>query len=195
MTRRRRALRAPAPWLGGGGRGGGGGGGGGGGRGGAWGGCHQAAAPPAPDMTRPAFENAIAVVMATGGSTNAVLTCWRWPMRPASPWSWTTSRRYAPGSPVICDLKPSGQYVITDLHKVGGIPQVMKMLLVHGLLHGDCITITGQTIAELLRDVPDEPPAGQDVIHPFSRPLYPEGHLASSVATWLRKAASPRSPV
>jgi dihydroxy-acid dehydratase len=80
--------------------------------------------------------------------------------------------------PVLCDLKPSGRYVATDLHKAGGIPQVMKMLLVHGLLHGDCITISGQTVAELLKDIPDEPRADQDVIRPWDRPMYAQGHLA-----------------
>jgi len=80
--------------------------------------------------------------------------------------------------PVLCDLKPSGRYVATDLHRVGGIPQVMKMLLAHGLLHGDALTIGGRTVAELLADVPEAPPAGQDVIRPWERPLYAQGHLA-----------------
>ena len=80
--------------------------------------------------------------------------------------------------PVLCDLKPSGRYVATDLHRAGGIPQVMKMLLDHGLLHGDCLTITGQTIAEVLADVPDAPRADQDVIRPWSNPMYAQGHLA-----------------
>jgi dihydroxy-acid dehydratase len=80
--------------------------------------------------------------------------------------------------PVICDLKPSGRYVATDLHRAGGIPQVMKMLLEHGLVHGDALTITGQTMAEALKDVPSEPPAGQDVIRPWSSPVYASGHLA-----------------
>jgi dihydroxy-acid dehydratase len=80
--------------------------------------------------------------------------------------------------PVLCDLKPSGRYVATDLHKAGGIPQVMKMLLAHGLLHGDALTITGQTVAELLADVPEEPRADQDVIRPWHNPMYAQGHLA-----------------
>jgi dihydroxy-acid dehydratase len=80
--------------------------------------------------------------------------------------------------PVLCDLKPSGRYVATDLHQVGGVPQVMKILLTHDLLHGDALTITGQTIAEVLADVPDEPPAGQDVIRPWGEPIYAQGHLA-----------------
>ena len=80
--------------------------------------------------------------------------------------------------PVLCDLKPSGRYVATDLHQAGGIPQVMKMLLAHGLLHGDALTITGQTVAEVLKDVPAEPRADQDVIRPWHNPLYAHGHLA-----------------
>jgi dihydroxy-acid dehydratase len=80
--------------------------------------------------------------------------------------------------PVLCDLKPSGRYVATDLHKSGGIPQVMKMLLAHGLLHGDCITITGQTVEEVLKDIPSEPRADQDVIRPWDRPMYKQGHLS-----------------
>jgi dihydroxy-acid dehydratase len=78
---------------------------------------------------------------------------------------------------VLCDLKPSGKYLVVDFHKAGGVPQVMKMLLVNGLLHGDCMTVTGQTIAEVLKDVPNEPRADQNVIHPFDKPLYKEGHL------------------
>ncbi|MCY7273500.1 MAG: dihydroxy-acid dehydratase, partial [Phormidesmis sp. CAN_BIN44] len=80
--------------------------------------------------------------------------------------------------PVLCDLKPSGRYVATDLHKAGGIPQVMKMLLAHGLIHGDALTITGQTIAELLKDIPDQPRPDQDVIRPWDNPMYAQGHLA-----------------
>jgi dihydroxy-acid dehydratase len=80
--------------------------------------------------------------------------------------------------PVLCDLKPSGPYVATDLHRAGGIPQVMKMLLNHGLLHGNAITITGKTVAENLAKVPDAPPANQDVIHQWDKPVYPQGHLA-----------------
>jgi len=79
---------------------------------------------------------------------------------------------------VICDLKPSGRYLAIDLHRAGGIPQVMKLLLEGGLLHGDCMTITGKTIAETLADVPAECPAGQDVIRPLDNPLYAAGHLA-----------------
>lgn len=129
-------------------------------------------------MTRKAFENAIAVIMATGGSTNAVLhlTAIAHSMGvPLSIDDFETIRRRVP---VLCDLKPSGKYVATDLHKVGGVPLVMKMLLKAGLLHGDCMTITGKTIAENLADVPDTPPSDQDVVRPFDQPLYAEGHLA-----------------
>ncbi|HWA59168.1 MAG TPA: dihydroxy-acid dehydratase [Gemmatimonadales bacterium] len=129
-------------------------------------------------MTRKAFENAIAVVMATGGSTNAVLHLLAIAHAAGVPLVLDDFEAIRARVPVLCDLKPSGRYVITDLHKVGGVPLVMKMLLEHGLLHGDCLTITGQTIAELLRDVPAEPPAGQDVIRPWSSPMYPQGHLA-----------------
>jgi dihydroxy-acid dehydratase len=129
-------------------------------------------------ITRKALENAIAVVMAIGGSTNAVLHLLAIAHAADVPLSiddFETIRRRVP---VLCDLKPSGRYVTTDFHRAGGVPQVMKMLLNAGLLHGDCLTITGQTIAETLADVPDEPPANQDVIRPFERPIYPQGHLA-----------------
>jgi dihydroxy-acid dehydratase len=79
---------------------------------------------------------------------------------------------------VLCELKPSGRYVATDLHQVGGLPQVMKLLLNAGLLHGDALTISGQSVAETLAGVPDAPPEGQDVIRTFDAPLYAQGHLA-----------------
>ena len=129
-------------------------------------------------MTRKAFENAIAVVMATGGSTNAVLHLLAIAHAAGVPLVLDDFEAMRARVPVLCDLKPSGRYVITDLHQAGGIPQVMKMLLDHGILHGDCLTITGQTVAELLRDVPSEPAAGQSVIRPWSNPVYPQGHLA-----------------
>ena len=129
-------------------------------------------------MTRKAFENAIAVVMATGGSTNAVLHLLAIARAAGVPLILDDFETIRARVPVLCDLKPSGRYVITDLHRAGGIPQVMKMLLTHGLLHGDCLTVTGQTVADLLRDVPAEPASGQDVIHRWSAPLYPQGHLA-----------------
>jgi dihydroxy-acid dehydratase len=129
-------------------------------------------------MTRKAFENAIAVVMATGGSTNAVLHLMAIAHAAQVPLALDDFEAIRRRVPVLCDLKPSGRYVAIDLHRAGGIPQVMKMLLVHGLLHGDALSITGRTQAELLKDVPDEPPQGQDVIRPWSQPLYPQGHLA-----------------
>jgi dihydroxy-acid dehydratase len=129
-------------------------------------------------MTRRAFENAIAVVMATGGSTNAVLHLMAIAHAAEVPLSLDDFEAIRAKVPVLCDLKPSGRYVATDLHRVGGVPLVMRMLLDHGLLHGDCITITGRTIAETLADVSGIPPAGQDVVRPWDEPLYPQGHLA-----------------
>jgi dihydroxy-acid dehydratase len=129
-------------------------------------------------VTREAIENAISVVMAVGGSTNAVLHFLAIAHAAEVPWTIDDFERIRKRVPVLCDLKPSGRYVATDLHRAGGVPQVMKMLLDHGLMHGHCMTITGQTIAEVLRDVPSAPPAGQDVIRPWSDPMYAQGHLA-----------------
>ena len=129
-------------------------------------------------MTRKAFENAIAVVMATGGSTNAVLHLLAIAHAAGVTLTIDDFEEIRGRVPVLCDLKPSGAFVATDLHKAGGIPQIMKMLLVHGLLHGDALSITGKTIAEVLEDVPAEPRADQNVIHPWDKPLYPHGHLA-----------------
>lgn len=129
-------------------------------------------------MTRKSFENAIAVVMAVGGSTNAVLHLLAIAHAADVELSIDDFERIRAKTPVICDLKPSGKYVTTDLHDAGGIPQVMKLLLNAGLLHGDCLTISGQTIAEVLADVPDALPADQDVIRPLDRPVYADGHLA-----------------
>ena len=129
-------------------------------------------------ITREAFENALAVVMAVGGSTNAVLHLLAIAHSANVKLSLDDIEAIRKKVPVFCDLKPSGKYVATDLHRAGGIPQVMKILLVNGLLHGDCQTIGGQTLAELLADVPADPPAGQTVIRPLSDPLYKEGHLA-----------------
>lgn len=129
-------------------------------------------------ITRASIENAVAVIMATGGSTNAVLHFLAIAHAAEVPWSIDDFERIRKRVPVICDLKPSGKYVATDLHRAGGIPQVMKILLNAGLLHGDCITITGKTVAETLANVPDVPPPGQDVIMPIERALYPQGHLA-----------------
>ena len=129
-------------------------------------------------LTRKAFENAIAVVMAVGGSTNAVLHLLAIAHAAGVPLTIDDFEEIRQRVPVLCDLKPSGQYVATDLHRAGGIPQVMKMLLAHDRLHGDELTITGQTMAEVLQDVPAEPRTDQDVIHPWSNPLYRQGHLA-----------------
>jgi dihydroxy-acid dehydratase len=129
-------------------------------------------------MTRQAFENAIAVVMATGGSTNAVLHLLAIAHSAQVELTIDDFEKMRTRVPVLCDLKPSGKYVITDLHTAGGIPQVMKILLSHGLLHGDALTITGKTIAETLADVPNDPRADQGVIHPWHSPVYPQGHLA-----------------
>jgi dihydroxy-acid dehydratase len=129
-------------------------------------------------MTRQAFENAIAVVMAVGGSTNAILHLLAMAHAAEVPLTIDDFETIRQRVPVLCDLKPSGSYVATDLHRAGGIPQVMKMLLNHGLLHGNAITITGKTVAENLAQVPDAPPANQDVIHQWDKPVYPQGHLA-----------------
>lgn len=129
-------------------------------------------------ITRKSIENAVTVIMATGGSTNAVLHFLAITHAAEIQWSIDDFERIRQRTPVFCDLKPSGQYVITELHEAGGIPQVMKMLLNAGLLHGDCLTITGKTIAETLADVPDQPPANQSVIRPINEPLYKQGHLA-----------------
>jgi dihydroxy-acid dehydratase len=129
-------------------------------------------------VTREAIENAVSVVMAVGGSTNAVLHFLAIAHAAEVPWTIDDFERIRKRVPVLCDLKPSGRYVATDLHRAGGIPLIMKMLLAHGLLHGACMTITGQTIAEVLADVPDTPPADQDVIRPWSNPMYRQGHLA-----------------
>ncbi|NEQ98939.1 MAG: dihydroxy-acid dehydratase [Cyanothece sp. SIO2G6] len=128
-------------------------------------------------ITRKSIENALSVIMAVGGSTNTVLHFLAIAHATGTPLSLDDIETIRARVPVICDLKPSGRYVATDLHKVGGIPQVMKMLLNHDLLHGDCITITGQTIAEVLAEVPDKPAADQDVIRPWDNPMYPSGHL------------------
>ena len=129
-------------------------------------------------VTRKSIENAVAVIMATGGSTNAVLHFLAIAHAAGVEWTIDDFERVRVKTPVLCDLKPSGKYLAVDLHRAGGIPQVMKVLLNAGLLHGDCITIEGKTIAEVLKDVPDEPRADQDVIRPISNPMYAQGHLA-----------------
>jgi len=129
-------------------------------------------------MTRKAFENAIAVVMALGGSTNAVLHLLAVAHSAEVPLALDDFETIRGRVPVLCDLSPSGRYATTDLHRAGGVPQVMRILLDHGVLHGDALTINGETIAESLKDVPREPPAGQEVIRPWSRPVHAQGHLA-----------------
>src|SRR5213593_2556590 len=129
-------------------------------------------------LTRQAFENAIAVSMAIGGSTNAVLHLLAIAHAAQVPLALDDFEAMRARVPVLCDLKPSGRFVTTDLHRAGGVPQVMKALLAHGVLDGNALTISGATIAEVLRDVPAEPPADQEVIRPWSRPVYREGHLA-----------------
>ena len=129
-------------------------------------------------LTRQAFENAIAVAMAIGGSTNAVLHLLAIAHSAGVPLQLDDFEAIRARVPVLCDLKPSGRYVATDLHAAGGVPQVMKMLLAHGLLHGGALTISGETIAETLAHLPAEPRADQDVIRPWGRPLYAQGHLA-----------------
>src|SRR5215467_2314862 len=129
-------------------------------------------------LTRKSFENAIAVVMALGGSTNAVLHLLAIAHAAETPLTLDDFASISLRVPVLCDLKPSGKYVATDLHRAGGIPQVMKILLANKLLHGDALTITGATIAQTLSSVPDSPRADQDVIHPFQAPLYQHGHLS-----------------
>ena len=129
-------------------------------------------------ITRKSLENAIATVMAVGGSTNAVLHLLAIAQAAEVPLSLDDFARMRERVPVLCDLKPSGRYVTVDFHRAGGIPQVLKILLNHGVLHGDCLTITGRTWAEQLATVPDEPPAGQEVIRPWDNPVYPRGHIA-----------------
>ena len=129
-------------------------------------------------VTKKSIENAVSVIMATGGSTNAVLHFLAIAHAAGVDWSIDDFERVRRKVPVICDLKPSGKYMAIDLHRAGGIPQVMKVLLNAGLLHGDCITITGKTVAENLADVPDVPRADQDLIHTVDNAIYTQGHLA-----------------
>ncbi len=128
-------------------------------------------------ITRKSIENAISLVMATGGSTNAVLHYLAIARAAGVRWTIDDFERVRRKVPVLCDLKPSGRYVATDFHRAGGVPAVLKILLEHGLLHGDCLTVTGKTLAEELASVPPAP-VGQQVIRPFDRPMYPHGHLA-----------------
>ncbi|OOG23714.1 dihydroxy-acid dehydratase [Thioalkalivibrio denitrificans] len=129
-------------------------------------------------LTREAFENAIAVVMALGGSTNAVLHLLAIAHAAEVPLSLDDFEDIRARVPVLCDLKPSGRHVTTEFHRAGGVPQVMRMLLDRGLIHGQCLTVTGRTLAETLERIPAEPPAGQSVIRPWDEPVYASGHLA-----------------
>ena len=129
-------------------------------------------------ITRKSLENAVAVIMAIGGSTNAVLHFLAIAHAAQVPWTIDDFERVRQRVPVLCDLTPSGQFLTVDLHRAGGVPQVMKILLNAGLLHGDCMTISGKTIAEVLKDIPDLPPAGQSVIRTIDKALYDHGHLA-----------------
>ena len=128
-------------------------------------------------VTRESLENAVAVIMATGGSTNAVLHFLAIAHAAGVPWSIDDFERVRRKVPVLCDLKPSGRFLAIDLHRAGGIPAVMKVLLDAGLLHGHCMTITGKTVAENLANVPPLR-ADQQVIRPVSDPMYAQGHLA-----------------
>lgn len=129
-------------------------------------------------ITRKSIENAVALVMATGGSTNAVLHYLAIAGAAGVKWTIDDFERVRRRVPVLCDLKPSGRFVAVDFHRAGGVPQVLKILLVNGLLHGDCMTIHGSTMAQMLKTVPSEPRPDQQVIRPWSKPLYREGHLA-----------------
>jgi dihydroxy-acid dehydratase len=129
-------------------------------------------------ITRKSIENAIALVMATGGSTNAVLHYLAIASAAGVKWTIDDFERMRKRVPVLCDLKPSGRFVAVDFHRAGGVPQVLKILLENGVLHGDCMTIHGKTMAQMLKDVPAQPRGDQEVIRPWSKPMYDEGHLA-----------------
>ncbi len=129
-------------------------------------------------ITRKSIENAVALVMATGGSTNAVLHYLAIAAAAEVKWTIDDFERVRRKVPVLCDLKPSGKYVAVDFHRAGGVPQVLKILLENGLLHGDCMTVTGKTIADELKNIPAEPRKDQDVIRSFGEPIYKQGHLA-----------------
>src|SRR5215216_886484 len=133
---------------------------------------------PCDIITRRSIENAISLVMATGGSTNAVLHYLAIASAAEVEWTIDDFERVRQRVPVLCDLKPSGRYVAVDFHRAGGVPQVLKILLQNGVLHGECMTIHGKTMAQMLKDVPAEPRADQEVIRPWSKPMYKEGHLA-----------------
>jgi dihydroxy-acid dehydratase len=129
-------------------------------------------------VTRKSIENSVALIMATGGSTNAVLHYLAIAHAAGVKWTIDDFERIRKKVPVLCDLKPSGRYVAVDFHRAGGVPQVLRMLLEQGLLHGECMTISGRTMAQELAGITAEPRANQDVIRPWKNPLYPHGHLA-----------------
>lgn len=144
---------------------------------------------PSAILTRAAFENAITVVMALGGSTNMVLHLLAIAHAARVPLSLDDFEVIRERTPVLADLKPSGRFVTIDFHQVGGVPLVMKMLLNQGLIHGDCLTVTGKTVAEQLADIPDHPPEGQEVVRPWDNPVYPEGHLVILRGNLAREGA------
>ena len=129
-------------------------------------------------VTRKSIEHAVALIMATGGSTNAVLHFLAIAHAADVKWSIDDFERMRKKVPVLCDLKPSGRYVAVDFHRAGGVPQVLKMLLAHGKLHGECMTISGETMAQALANIPDNPRTDQDVIRQWDKPMYKQGHLA-----------------
>lgn len=128
-------------------------------------------------MTREAFENAITVVMVLGGSTNAVLHLIAMAKSVDVPLTIDDFQKISDKVPMLADFKPSGKYLMEDLHKYGGVPAVMKYLLSKGMLHGDCITVTGKTIAENLKDAPDIDFSTQDILHSLENPIKTTGHL------------------
>src|SRR5581483_633344 len=127
---------------------------------------------------RKSLANAVAVTMATGGTTNAVLHLLAIAKAAGVKWDIEDFERVGRRTPVICDLKPSGRFVATEFHRAGGVPQVLKMLLDHDLLHAECMTISGRTMAQELAHVPWEPRDDQQGIRPWSKPLYDRGHLS-----------------
>lgn len=132
---------------------------------------------PSDIMTYKAFENAVTLIMCLGGSTNAVLHIIAMAWSIDIPWTQDDIQRISDRVPVIADLKPSGKYLMEDVHHMGGIPAVMKYLLKHGFIHGDCLTVTGKTVAENLADVPELEFENQKVILPLQEPIKATGHL------------------
>jgi dihydroxy-acid dehydratase len=132
---------------------------------------------PSDIMTREAFENAITMVMVLGGSTNAVLHLIAMARTCGIDITQDDFQRISDKTPLLADLKPSGKYLMEDLHNIGGTPLVMKYLLDNGMLHGDCLTVTGKTLRENLADVPAIDFSSQDIIYPLERPIKATGHL------------------